>query len=153
MTILIPAPAPPVIAPSQILTGAIYLMQARGRAYGNYDNRTGELCVLGGLAVAAGKEPDCWESLRGAYPHWLEPGDAELIEAARVLLRVACPTEDGEEMPAEILVEDLIERVGGWHDGTLDSESDQPIPPANSAVFAALTAAAEIAEPVLAVAV
>lgn len=146
MTVLIPTPAPTVISPEQILTGAVYLMQERGRAFGNYDDRTGHLCALGAMAVAAGKEPDCWEGLRGAYPHWLEEGDAELIEAALVLLRVACPAEDGEEMPQEVLIEDLIERVGGWHDGTLNSEPGQRTPPANSTVFAALAEAAEIAE-------
>lgn len=142
MTVLIPGPARAVISPEQILTGAVYLMQERGRAFGNYDDRTGHLCALGAMAVAAGKEPDSWEGLRGAYPHWLEEGDAELIEAARRLAAVVKPGAN----PDTMLPEDLIEGIGDWHDGTSNTPSEKPNAPANSVVFAAFAEAGQLVE-------
>jgi hypothetical protein len=142
VTALAPAPAAAAISPAQILMRAVDLLQARGRSYGSYDDRCGQLCALGAMAVAAGKEADCWEGLHGAYPHWLEQGDAELIEAARLLAAFI----DDEAGKDELLVEELVGLIGDWHDGPLDPETGKHFPPMNSAVFDALTKAAHFAE-------
>lgn len=132
--------APAVISPAQILTGGISEMQTRGRAFGTYNQSSGEVCVLGALAMAAGQDPDHWEVLQGRLPHWLEPGDAELLEAGRALAAVVRGGIDSKHLDAE----ELIATIGDWHDGTIDAEAEEyPSPPPNSQVYALVAEAAQ----------
>ncbi|MFB4280792.1 hypothetical protein ACBJ59_36270 [Nonomuraea sp. MTCD27] len=131
-------------APHRILLAGIDLLKQHGRAFGSYDNQQGELCALGALAVAANKDAECWESMRGSWPLHAEPGDRELVEAARELYMVLA---GADVSPEDLQIEDLIEGVGAWHDGTPVPDSEEAIPPANSVVFAAFSdAAARLAE-------
>lgn len=133
-------PAP--VAPADILTGAVTLMQARGRAFGNFEELNGSVCALGGMAMAAGRDADHWDTLHSRWPHWLEHGDAELIEAGRLLVQVIAPWHEADKLTPE----DVIEIVGDWHDGPKrehEGKTVYPMPPLNSTVFEALAKAAE----------
>ncbi|MFI7644267.1 hypothetical protein [Nonomuraea sp. NPDC049400] len=130
------------MSPETILTGAIGLLEQHGRSYGSYDNHQGELCVLGAMAVAAGKEAECWEGLRNVYPNDMGDGDAELVEAALRLIRVIPVDVDLDDL----MIEDLIGAIGSWHDGTLNDEDSPADMPTNAQVFAALAEAARLAE-------
>lgn len=129
-----PAPRPP----GQILSGAVDLMAARGRAHGSYELLGGQLCALGALAVAAGKDPDFWDILAGPEPYG--HGDVELVEAARLLVQVIAPWHDADAL----MVGDLVEIVWDWHDGEMvevDGKPTWPHPPLNSTVFDAFARA------------
>lgn len=131
-----------VIPPGKILLTAVELLKQRGRSYGSYDNHQGELCVLGAMAVAAGKDADCWEGLRNVYPGGMGDGDAELVEAALRLIRVIPVDVDLDDL----MVEDLIGAIGGWHDGTWNGEDSEADMPTNAQVFAALVEASRLTE-------
>jgi hypothetical protein len=125
---------------SQILTDAIGVLEQRGRSFGTYLNRQGEVCVLGAMAMAAGTDHDIWEGL-GLYPEdeW-ELGDAELVEAARILLTLLPIEVDLNDLP----IEDLVEHIGDWHDGVWNGENRDA--PTNAEVFGVLADAARLAE-------
>lgn len=116
-----------------ILNAAIGVLGRRGRCTNNF-GWAGKVCVLGGLAVAAGREPDYWLEL-GAAPQETLPGpDMALVEAARHLAAVVIPPLGDADL------DDLIVLIGHWHDGERHPGDVQP---KNSEVFAALAAAAD----------
>lgn len=125
-----------------ILTDAIGVLEQRGRSFGVYLNQQGEVCVLGAMALAAGVAHDCWESLNLYPPDEWELGDAELVEASRLLLSILPYDVDFDDLT----IEEIVEKIGDWHDGVLDADGDKPHAPANSQVFAKLAEAARLAE-------
>jgi hypothetical protein len=124
-----------------ILNATIGVLQQRGRCYGTYMEVSGKVCVLGAMALAAGRdEPDDWELLDED-----ESGDAELLAAGRALATVV----RGDIVADDFNAEDLVCVIGDWHDGPRVGDGDQvsyPSPPPHSAVFALVAEAARLAE-------
>jgi hypothetical protein len=125
---------------STICRDTIDVLKERGRSFGDYEYG-GKLCVLAGMAVSANRPVDHWGELQIAMPFELDDVDLILLEAARLLVRAISP----DVAVRELSVDDLIERISGWHDGPKREDGTYPDAPANSAVFAALTQAAHLA--------
>ncbi|MEV4181682.1 hypothetical protein AB0J28_09565 [Streptosporangium canum] len=102
------------MTPETILNAAVGVLAERGRCFGNYEY-AGEVCVMGALAVAAGKKPAYWlelqEAAASAVAQSLDTIDHALIAAAYRLAAVVVPPL------GEISVEDLCVLIGHWHDG------------------------------------
>ena len=120
------------MTPETILNATIGVLEQRGRHFGDFEY-AGKVCVLGGVAIAAGADPAHWRSLQTTPLDGLIPSDLAMIGAAIHLADVVAPTS------AEPGLEDLVALIGHWHDG---ERFPHDVRPTNAEVFDALTKAA-----------
>jgi hypothetical protein len=116
----------------EILTGAVGVLQRRGRCVGDFEVGDGRVCLLGALAVAAGGDADLWRFLREFDMADLDVQDAPLVEAARLVAEVIAPLQPVRRMS----IDQLVTLIGDAHDAATDQQ-----------IFSVLSSAAEAARP------
>lgn len=119
--------------PELILNAAIGVLQRSGRCFGDFV-KGGKHCVLGAVAVAAGKPPHVWWALQEAQAeNRLKASDRVLIQAAQCLARVVARDADLDDL------DDVCCKIGAWHDGGYGEQ------PSDDDVYDALRVAARLA--------
>lgn len=102
---------------ASILRRAARVLEVRGKATGDYEWPTGQVCPLGALGVAASQGAEAFRFLLDVLPVRVE--HRAVLDAARVLLSVIAPDVDEDEAT----VEDIIRIVGDWADNASLAEA------------------------------